>query len=249
MKTLELFCGTKSFSKVADSYGYETKTLDNQKRFNADYTLDILDFDVSMLNGYKPDIIWASPPCECFSIASIRHHWDYDKEKDIRIPKSANAVESILKVKKTIEIIKELKPKYFYIENPRATLRKLKAGKYSTNLHSSIISEVDLIPYNHGTVTFCQYGFNHMKPTDIWTNNLNWLNTAKSCKSGDTCHESAPRGSRTGTQGIKNAELRGIIPPKLIEDILDNSIINDKKDKILDKKDIKISFNSIWNKI
>jgi hypothetical protein len=59
-----------------------------------------------------------------------------------------------------------------------------------------------------------------MKPTDIWTNNEEWLRVAKHCKNGDSCHESAPRGSKTGTQGIKNAELRGVVPPLLIEEIL-----------------------------
>jgi len=29
MKTLELFCGTKSFTKVAQAHGCMTKTLDN----------------------------------------------------------------------------------------------------------------------------------------------------------------------------------------------------------------------------
>ena len=74
MKTLELFCGTKSFSKVAKEFGYETKTLDNDNQFNADLTMDIMDFDVSMLGDYKPDVIWASPPCQKFSVASFSTH-------------------------------------------------------------------------------------------------------------------------------------------------------------------------------
>jgi hypothetical protein len=41
-----------------------------------------------------------------------------------------------------------------------------------------------------------------------------------------SCHESAPRGSKLGTQGLKNAKERGAIPPKLIEEILDYSCIN-----------------------
>ena len=32
------------------------------------------------------------------------------------------------------------------------------------------------------------------------------------CHNGDTCHEAAPRGSKTGTQGIKGAIDRGVIP-------------------------------------
>jgi len=201
MKTLELFCGTKSFSKVAHQWGYETKTLDNEDQFDADFTIDIMDFDVSMLDGYKPDIIWASPPCQKFSVASFSAHWFPN-----RVPKNENTVKAMDMVKKTVKIIQELKPKYFYIENPRAMLRKL-----------------DLIPYPHTTVTYCQYGFKNMKPTDIWSNNNEWQLVAKKCKNGMPCHEPAPRGSKTGTQGIKNATLRGAIPPKLIEEILQYS--------------------------
>jgi hypothetical protein len=58
-----------------------------------------------------------------------------------------------------------------------------------------------------------------MKPTDIWTNipNPNF----PCCKNGDPCHESAPRGSRTGTQGIKGAKDRSRIPDKLCEYIVE----------------------------
>ena len=201
MKTLELFCGTKSFSKVAKDWGYETKTLDFEDQFDADFTIDIMDFDVSMLDGYKPEIIWASPPCQKFSVASFSKHWFPN-----RVPKNENTIKAMDMVKKTVKIIEELKPKYLYIENPRAMLRKL-----------------DLIPYPHATVTYCQYGFKNMKPTDIWSNNYNWQLVAKKCKNGMPCHEAAPRGSKTGTQGIKSATLRGAIPPKLIEEILEYS--------------------------
>ena len=201
MKTLELFCGTKSFSKVAKDWGYETKTLDFENQFDADFTMDIMDFDVSMLDGYKPEIIWASPPCQKFSVASFSKHWFPN-----RVPKNKNTIKAMDMVKKTVKIIEELKPKYLYIENPRAMLRKL-----------------DLIPYPHATVTYCQYGFKNMKPTDIWSNNYNWQLVAKKCKNGMPCHEAAPRGSKTGTQGIKSATLRGAIPPKLIEEILEYS--------------------------
>ena len=41
------------------------------------------------------------------------------------------------------------------------------------------------------------------------------------CKNGDPCHVSAPRGSRTGTQGLKGAKERSVIPQKLCEHIVD----------------------------
>tara|TARA_Y100000004_G_C8933866_1_gene421245 strand:- start:719 stop:1339 length:621 start_codon:yes stop_codon:yes gene_type:complete len=204
VKTLELFCGTKSFSKVATQYNYETKTLDFDAEFDADMTMDIMDFDVSMLGGYKPDIIWASPPCQKFSVAQLGRNWHKDGE--IRTPKNEETRKAMEIVKKTVTIIQQLNPKYFYIENPRAMLRKL-----------------NLIPYPFATVTYCQYGFKYMKPTDIWSNNVDWQLIAKSCKIGASCHEPAPRGATTGTQALKNSKEKGKIPPKLIEEILDYS--------------------------
>ena len=41
------------------------------------------------------------------------------------------------------------------------------------------------------------------------------------CKNGDSCHESAPRGARTGTQGLANAMLKSIIPEKLCQHIVE----------------------------
>ena len=69
MKVLELFAGSCSFSNVAKEYGYETFTTDYNNFDGIDYVTDILDFDYDEL-PYKPDIIWASPPCTYFSVAS-----------------------------------------------------------------------------------------------------------------------------------------------------------------------------------
>ena len=58
-----------------------------------------------------------------------------------------------------------------------------------------------------------------MKPTDIWTNipSPNF----PCCKNGDKCHESAPRGSQTGTQGIKGSKDRSRIPDALCDYIVE----------------------------
>ena len=42
-----------------------------------DYVTDILQFDFNKL-PFHPDIIWASPPCTYFSVASIGKHWNKD---------------------------------------------------------------------------------------------------------------------------------------------------------------------------
>ena len=107
-------------------------------------------------------------------------------------------------MKETLEILKHFNPKYFYIENPRGLLRKMDFMQTEGIRH---------------TVTYCQYGDKRMKPTDIWTNNFNWI-PKPMCKNGMPCHESAPRGSRTGTQGLKDNYERSKVPYELCQEIL-----------------------------
>ena len=212
MKVLELFAGSRSFSKVAEQMEMETFTTDYKNFDKIDYVIDILDFDINKV-PFKPDIIWASPPCTYFSVASIGHHWNKD-----HTPKTKEAILGVQIVQKTLDIIKELDPHFFFIENPRGKLRKL-----------DVIKECP-----RTTVCYCQYGDTRLKPTDIWTNNLqDWFNEygwkpkemcnyrQKNCK----CHhEKAPRGSKTGTQGLKDNYLRSIVPPELCKEILNSCI-------------------------
>tara|TARA_R110000787_G_scaffold173987_1_gene286566 strand:- start:1472 stop:2104 length:633 start_codon:yes stop_codon:yes gene_type:complete len=205
MKILELFAGSRSFSKVAEELGHETFAVDINNFDNIDYVTDILDFDCSKI-PFKPNVIWASPPCTYFSVASIGHHWNKD-----HTPKTKEAELGVKIVNKTIEIIEMFQPDCFFIENPRGKLRKL-------GLFDGIAERT--------TVTYCQYGDTRMKPTDIWTNNLqsvfnpNGWKPKPICKNGDPCHVSAPRGSQTGTQGIKGNYERSKIPKELCLEIL-----------------------------
>ena len=207
MKVLELFAGTCSFSNVAKEMGCAVFTSDFDTQFNTDYPCDIMDFDIQKL-PWKPDVIWASPPCTTFSVASIGKHWNKD-----HTPKTKEAEQGLLILKKTIEIIKELKPDYWFIENPRGKMRK-------------VIEP----PQNafRKTVTYCQYGDKRMKPTDIWTNCFEWV-PRPICKNGDPCHEKAPRGSKTGTQGIDGAKDRSRVPEELCEEILKLVLVLDKE--------------------
>ena len=197
MNTLELFAGSRSFSKVAEELGHRVYTTDNQDFENIDQVCDIFDFDVNKL-PYAPDMVWTSPPCTSFSVASIGHHWNKDNT-----PKTEKAELGVAIVKKTIEIIEQLEPKYWFIENPRGKLRKLDFMQ----------------DFQRKTVTYCSYGDMRMKPTDIWTN-FDFA-TRPMCFNGnrDCHHEPAPRGSKTGTQGLKGDYLRRQIPQALFEDI------------------------------
>ena len=42
MRTIELFCGTKSFSKVAKEEGHTTFTYDNNPEFKPDVCMDLV---------------------------------------------------------------------------------------------------------------------------------------------------------------------------------------------------------------
>lgn len=202
MKTLELFSGSKSFSNAVAKLGHEIYTSDYVSEYNPDYCVDIMDFDIEKL-PYKPEVIWASPPCTAFSVASIGKHWNVDNT-----PKTEEAEYGLMIVRKTIEIINSLNPKLWYIENPRGKLRKL------IDPELAVLTKF----VRRHTVTYCRYGDTRMKPTDIWTNDLMWM-PREVCKNGDSCHTSAPRGSRTGTQGLQNPYERSRIPEQLFIDI------------------------------
>ena len=200
MKVLELFAGSRSFSKVAESYGFETYTTDFKAFDKIDQVCDIFDFDIKKI-PFVPDIVWASPPCTAFSVASIGHHWTGGKQA--YIPKTEQAELSIKIINKTMELIKEINPKYYIVENPRGLLRKL-----------------NLIKHSPKTAWYCQYGDDRAKPTDLWVN-FDWM--PKFCKNGnpDCHHQPAPRGSKTGTQGLKNAYERSKVPEKLCKELIE----------------------------
>jgi hypothetical protein len=201
MKILELYAGSRSIGKAGEQLGHQVFSSDIEQFGGIDYVVDILEFDYNKV-PFIPDMIWASPPCQGFSVASIGKNWNFDNT-----PKTDSARLGIKLALKTIEIINyylKLNPNLiWFIENPRGKLRKMDFMQ-------------DFI--NH-TVTYCQYGDTRMKPTDIWTNSKNWK-PRPMCKNGDKCHVSAPRGSRTGTQGLVGDYERSKNPDELCIEVI-----------------------------
>ncbi len=202
-RTVELFAGTCSFSKVMKAHGHSTLTIDNDPKFNTDECINILacrDTDYKFKNT---DIMWASPPCQGFSVAVIGRNWHHGGK-----PKTDSARLAMKLAKKTLSIIEASKPKYYFIENPLAMPRKMP-------FMTAFLRRTGGVRHS---ITYCQYGDTRQKPTDIWTN-ATWFKPHAMCKRGAPCHVAAPRGSQS-TQGMKNATEKGRIPPALFEQIL-----------------------------
>jgi len=203
VKILELFSGTGTLSAVARGMGHDVTTVDSDPACKADITCG-----VENLVGVKRrwDMIWASPPCESFSVASIGTHWGGGK--GAYIPKTKQARNALVLIDLLAVFITESDPAVWYIENPRGVMRK--------------VAPYELIPGFHArhTVTYCQYGDTRMKPTDIWTNNDKWV-PRQPCHNGAPCHESAPRGSKTGTQGKGTYLDRSRLPEELCREVIE----------------------------
>ncbi len=207
MKVLDLFCGTKSIAKAFEARGHKVFTVDWDKSFEPSIVADIGTItanDIIQLCGGVPDVVWLSPDCTTYSVAAISKH--RQREADGNLKAVSEYAKFCDKTNTHIinVVVNELKPKCWFIENPRSGFRKMNFVK----------------DFKRYTVTYCQYGDERMKPTDIFTNHPE-PKFKQPCKNGDTCHTAAPRGSSTGTQGLKNKKERAKIPKMLCEHIVD----------------------------
>lgn len=206
MKVLELFSGTECLSDAFRARGHECFTVDWDKKFPSSLHIDIMFLTADMIleKFGRPDVIWAGCDCTTFSVAAIGYHRKKNPVTGSLEPKTEKAAMADMINKHTIDIIRELSPKLYFIENPMGGLRKM---DYMQDMPRYMI-------------TYCQYGFTYRKATDIWTNHPD-PKFKPACKNGDPCHERAPRGSRNGLQGIQDKSLRSKYPPQLCEHIVE----------------------------
>ena len=208
-KLLELFAGSRSWGKIAEQLGYEVFSVDWKNFEGINLVIDIEELTEDVL-PWIPDVVIDGRPCTTFSMAAISYH----RFEDGR-PKTDFAAKCDRMNIKLNNFYKKWGCIY-YIENPRAMLRKMDYMK----------------GMDRTTVTYCSYGDTRMKPTDIWSNNIRdlfntdgWL-PREMCFNGNTkCqHEPSPRGSRTGTQGLKNNYERSKVPHDLCKEILSQTL-------------------------
>lgn len=235
MKVLDLCSGKGGFSQAFEERGHPVTTLDINERFDPDILADMLDLTSDDLlqieEDFGPfDVVVASPPCTTTSNGSFRWHWDAFAEcvecgevverlsgeqwaeccddpryaSDYKyVPESDTAFAHQELFARTISTIALFSPDYWWVENPMGLLKKL--------------------PFVQGLpmtkITFCQYGRNVMKPTNLWGRWPDTWQPREPCSPGADCHEAAPRGAKTGTQGIKDPAMRAFLPWELSEEI------------------------------
>ena len=218
MKVLELFAGTRSIGKAFERKGHEVFSVEWDRKFpDIDLYADIGELEAkTVIEKFgHPDVLWMSPDCSSFSLAAIYRHRNGTEPKS-EYAKFCDAVDS-----HCMDLIRELKPTYYFIENPVGMFQHMPYLK-------KLLEETGGRKF---TVTYCKYSDNwvdddgvehlpRMKPTNIFTNHPN-PDFIPPCRNGDPCHEKAPRGSKTGTQGLKNSKERSRIPDRLCDHIVE----------------------------
>lgn len=220
MRVLDLYAGLKGWSEPFAQRGHNVTTLDYLPEFNCDITVDILEWDYKSIPA--PHIILASPPCEKFSTMGFQYGWFDQMWNRARqtwetVPMTDEADHALALVAKTVEIIRYFGPRWWVIENPKALLRSTEAIPDAWTSGVRDPKTKKMLPHS---VWYCHYGEHRAKPTDLWGHFPRDLRLEPPCHNqrpehpADCCcrdHTSAPRGSRTGTQGM-NRELSAKIP-------------------------------------
>lgn len=158
----ELFAGSCSLSKALKSKGVQCTSVDIRKRkgiCEPDLRLDIQKVSSSLLMenylDHNVNFMWLGLPCDIWSYASGGFHLDADFK-----PKTQKAIEHIQLLNKCQDLIDEINPDIFFIENPRGKLRHY--PPFIEWLKNNQAFELQL--------TMSSYGFPTTKPTSIFTN-------------------------------------------------------------------------------
>ena len=213
MNVLELHAGSRSIGQVAEKLGMTVFSVDWTNYHGIDLVIDIEHITMQDI-PFVPDIIWSSPDCTTYSIAACGHHRNEDYTPKTEYAKKCDKVNQHFI--KLIKYYQSVNPGLkFFIENPRGVMRKMRFME----------------EFERATVWYCRYGDKRAKPTDIFTNHLyslfnqnGWIPRAECWNGRKNCHEEAPRGARTGTQGIKTKYEKSFIPPLLCQEILKSTL-------------------------
>ena len=146
MLLLELFSGTGSVGKVFKAYSWRVVSVDiRPAHADCTHVCDVMEISakrVMEVHG-RPDVIWAGPPCTQHSVARTT----------AKRPRDLIGADRL--VRKALELIAELQPKCWFLENPYTGL--LKSRPLMQGLPLTVVD-------------YCRYGCRYKKRTAIWTN-------------------------------------------------------------------------------
>jgi hypothetical protein len=204
MRLLELFSGTGSVGKPFRAAGHRVISVDVDGRYGAEIVDDIL------LLKYRdlptPDVIWASIPCEQYSIAR-------SKAKTPRNFRLADALAA--KAWEIISHFRACSPELlWFVENPDSSMLWKRA------VAAEFLPQVRL--------DYCQYGTQYRKRTRIATNAL-WTprplcdpKTCPACVGGKhimSAQKGPSRGNDFQLDSCSTDQLHAL-PSELCEEIL-----------------------------
>lgn len=106
---LDLFCGYKGASAAMQRRGWRVETLDRLRSFSPTYCVDVREWSWS--GARKPDLVWASPPCQEFSRLTM----PWTRAKNPPAP-DMSLVEAAKR------IIAEIEPRWWVLENVRGAI-------------------------------------------------------------------------------------------------------------------------------
>jgi len=202
-RMLELFCGRKCIGEVFKKK-YDMVSLDYNPKFNATHTEDILEWDYTQYEPETFEVIWASPDCTTWSVAT---GGKYRKKNNI-YSQHENGQKAERMIIRLLEMIEYFKPKVFFIENPRGLLQHFPPMK-------DLEDKKTLVYYGN-------YNWGFPKPTHIWSNIELWENEKTPDMPPETYkiitrkYDGRVRRSYHAFQD-GNAESRSLIPPLLID--------------------------------
>ena len=200
---LELFSGTGSVGLPWREAAHKVFSVDIDPRGAPDYCGDIRTWDYRSLE--TPDVIWASCPCENYSIARTT----------AKTPRNYELADSL--VARAIEIIK-----YFQLRNPE--LAWFVENPDSSQLWSRAVAW-ELYPRNR--LDYCAYGTPYRKRTRI-ASNVHWdprplcdPRTCPACVDGRHV-KSAQKGPTKGRGPEDNCSLDTLhaLPRALTQEIM-----------------------------
>jgi len=194
---LELFKGTGSVGKVFKK-DFNIISVDLEEKYKPTITTDILKWDYKKFykdTHFIPDFIWASPPCNTYSVMVYNLHERNTKTAEPYSDRAKEGTKILYRTLKIIDFFHKKNPNMlFVIENPRGMMR-----------HDPKIKKLIL-----NTTLYCLYGDNRRKPTDFFSNFELHLKQGTSCSN-----------PTIGIARIHKIEQKYYIPSKLIKHVLD----------------------------